>query len=151
MSDRDEGGIQVQKTLDQMRVLDDLLVSWAGWDYKTYSRKTGWGEGLFDESSGLMRRKMQILYSRPYAQAVVGTIKKMHYDDETHEFTLVWISNSKDPKKCTQLFLSQKYHYPDGYRVQLDPPSFYERKGDLLLIPSFAQGQWIELKILSNA
>jgi hypothetical protein len=52
-----------------MNRLDQMAVSWLGWEYKTFVRKTGFGDGLFDEKTGQVRDRMARLYSRPFARA----------------------------------------------------------------------------------
>lgn len=105
-----------------MRLLDEFRMSWLGWEYKTYVRKTGWGDGLFDEKTGLMRRKMAVLYSRPYATAVMGTIHAMSYNDESGYFYLSWtVPANTTGKHPTEVSLNTKWHYPRGYMVEVMP------------------------------
>ena len=114
----DHGGILYNETLDSMQILDEFKMSWLGWEYKTYIRKTGWNEGLFEEETGKIRPKLARLYSRPYAMAVAGTIVDMKYDDHSHVFILKWIiAANSSSDVVSEIFLSRKWHYPTGYRV----------------------------------
>ena len=105
-----------------MQILDGLIVSWLGWGYKTYIRKTGWGDGIFDEKTGLMRPQMARLYSRPYAKAVVGTIQYMNYNDDTGVFSLKWtVPANMSSTVYTEVSLNAKWHYPHGYNALVTP------------------------------
>jgi hypothetical protein len=149
---KDEGGIQIPDALDTMKLLDELKVSWMGWEYKTYIRKTGWGDGLFDEKTGLMRPRMATLYSRPYAKAVTGVIHSMIYNDDTGIFSLLWtVPANTSSQLTTEVFLNTKWHYPKGYSVLITPfrSNYHRIGGDTLYITTAESAfpQLVELTI----
>ena len=109
----------------QFQLLDELLTSWTGWDYKTFTRKTGWGDGLFNEATGYIRPKMAKLYSRPYAHAAAGTINHMKYDDETGYFTLNYtVPANTSSNVLTEIVLNPNWHYPRGFHIMVNPVSY---------------------------
>ena len=125
----------MKDTLDSMKRLDAMGISWLGWEYKTYVRKTGYGDGLFDEKTGKMRPPMAKMYSRPYARAIAGTFQNMTYDDTTGVFVLKWISDENAPEDATtEVYLGTQYHYSKGYQI--------------LVTPTLAHSYWVNGNIL---
>ena len=118
----DEGGLQVNDSLDTMKRLDSDLISWLGWEYKTYIKKTGYGEGIFDSINQVQRPEMIKLYSRPFAQSVSGKIIYMNYDDQENIFKLSWeIPPFSPSKSSTVISTGRKWHYPNGMVVTITP------------------------------
>jgi endoglycosylceramidase len=133
----DQGGLNVNDSLNTMKRLDSELISWNGWEYKTYIKKTGYGEGIFDSINQNQRPIMKTLYSRPYAQAVSGTISEMKYDDDSGTFTLNWTVAAFSATAPTIVSTGRAWHYPNGFSVSITPATIqYAEKGNLLYIPT---------------
>lgn len=69
--------------LDRLRKADEKLQSWVGWVYKPFYAITGPGESIIDSKTGQVRQEYVRLFSRTYAHAVAGIVKKMDFNDET--------------------------------------------------------------------
>lgn len=132
----DEGGIQIQDSLETMKRLDSEITSWLGWEYKTYIKKTGYGEGIFNSITEEQRLKMKTLYSRPFAQAVSGKIELMKYDDNDGDFHLIWTIPPFSSSASTIISTGREYHYPDGLSVTISPnqTSSYTENGNLIYV-----------------
>jgi hypothetical protein len=135
-----------------MRLLDQYRISWLGWEYKTYVRKTGFNDGIFDEDLGEKRIEVLRLYSRPFAHAVPGIIDYMNYDDQSRNFTLIWtIPPYYSSEKGAIISTGKNWHYPKGMEVNLHPnlPYFYHEGGRFIhvsVLPS-QHPQTIRLEI----
>jgi hypothetical protein len=109
-----------------MNLLDQHLLSWLGWEYKTYIRKTGFNDAIFDEDLGDKRPDVLRMYSRPFAHAVPGVIDHMNYDDETRNFTLIWtVPPYYSSKKGAIISTGKDWHYPLGMKINLHPNISY--------------------------
>ncbi|KAJ3110897.1 hypothetical protein HK100_002874 [Physocladia obscura] len=70
---------------------------------------------------------MGAMYSRTYASAIAGTPTYMNYDDDSGEFTLVFLYNNGGSGKTnyfatahvTEIRTNFKLHYPSGHRVEV--------------------------------
>ena len=134
-----------------MKILDDYKISWLGWEFKTYARKTGFNDGIFDESKGDKRSEVLGLYSRPYAHAVPGVINYMNYDDHTGKFTLVWTVPPYYSSKGAVISTGKRWHYPKGMMVKLTPNiSSYHENGDFIYVNNVRRqyAQTIKIEIL---
>ena len=117
-------------------MLDKYKVSWLGWEYKTYVRKTGFNDGIFDESNGKKRSEVLKAYSRPFAHAVPGVIDYMNYDDDRGNFTLIWTVPPYYSSKGAVISTGKRWHYPKGMLVKLTPniSNSYHENGALLYV-----------------
>lgn len=108
-----------------MKLLDEYKISWLGWEYKTFVRKTGYNDGIFDEISGRKRLEVMRMYSRPFPHAVPGVIDYMNYNDESGNFTLIWTIPPFHSSEGAIISTGKTWHYPRGMKVSLHPKLNY--------------------------
>jgi len=107
--------------LDRMlRYADNHFQSWAYWQLKLYKDFTTANshESFYDSNGRLEISKLSTL-SRTYAQAIAGKPLKMVFDPETFEFTLDFVATISSAP--TEIYLNEQLHYPDGYKVTVQP------------------------------
>jgi endoglycosylceramidase len=107
---------------EELDILDKLLQSWTGWDYKPYYGITGDGSSIW-LSNGSLNMPLVMVLSRTYAQAVAGVTKQMYYNNRTHEFTLSYEVQDNVSSQVTEIYLNTDLHYPKGYTVTITPDS----------------------------
>lgn len=144
---------KISETLETMKLLDEYKISWLGWEYKTFVRRTGFNDGIFEETSGQKRTQVLRLYSRPFPHAVPGEIDYMNYNDETGNFTLIWTVPPYYASEGAIISTGKTWHYPRGMKVFLYPKTnfTYHNDGKFIHIanPRRQYPQSIRLEILS--
>lgn len=106
----------VDEMLRMTRMADDKLQSWMYWQFKDFGDITTAGDasqGFYDPDGTLQSRKVEAL-SRSYALATAGLIERLNFDDTTGTFVLEY---TYVPSGNTVIYLSQDYHYPNGFNV----------------------------------
>ena len=103
---------------------DRYLQSTMYWQYKFYNDLTTQTpfEGLYDFRGELITEKLNIL-SRTYAYAIAGTPQIMKFSPDTSVFEFEYTIDI-NISKPTEIYLNQKMHYPDGYTVTFNHPSW---------------------------
>jgi len=105
--------------------------SWSGWQYKVFHGVPGGPQGRYPRTpgdfsmylpSGQIDRDLVEVLSRPYAQAVAGTILHNLYDATHREYVLRY----KARARCalpTEVFVNAAQHFPAGFNVTVSPVS----------------------------
>ena len=62
-------------------------------------------------------------YARTYTQAVAGHMLSFVFNKTTAQATLQFAVNTNITAP-TQLFVAERWHYPQGYTVDISPPSW---------------------------
>lgn len=117
---------------------DKHLLSWTMWEYKTFCRetnetlnsnsqaaefgscKTGYGEHLLWNDNGEINPMGCQKMARTYAQKVAGRTQVMKFDVKTKNFEFVYLIDTSI-KEPTEIFVSSKYQYMNGYEIDLLP------------------------------
>jgi len=84
------------------------------------------GDSLIDPISGQIRSDVATIFSRTFAEAVSGNTLGMKFDKE---FKLIYEINPSI-KKPTIIKIQEKYHYPNGFIVNIIPNGKVEWKKD---------------------
>jgi endoglycosylceramidase len=99
---------------------DAALLSWAGWEYKSFVEITGFCNGLFF-ANGSVNTPLATTLARPYAKAVAGRTLVMAFNATTREFTLRYAARN-DSTLPTVVALNGELVYPGGaFAVEFDP------------------------------
>jgi endoglycosylceramidase len=135
---RNDNDYETDGFVDVANVADQHLLSWTLWEYKTFCReteatlnsnsqaaafgscKTGYGEHLFWNDQGEVNMPACQKMARTYAQKVAGMTVSMKFDPVSKNFEFTYLINTAI-KQPTELFVSTKYQYFNGYDVQLFP------------------------------
>ena len=91
------------KTMD---VADEHLVSWMGWEYKSYVAITGYDSPFFDKDSNVIEKAVRQV-SRTYAQVVSGKINSMRFNDTDSSFALSYEVSSDQVGKETLVYYNK--------------------------------------------
>ncbi len=114
---------------------DQLSVSWLRWGYKAYSNWTWDNNGLFAQSADghqpcsdrtnmtacLLVDQVKV-YARVYPFAVAGDVVSFAFNASTLVATLIYMPDLT----CTlptEVFIPEKWHYPQGYTFVVTPAS----------------------------
>ncbi|GBB83878.1 hypothetical protein RclHR1_10540004 [Rhizophagus clarus] len=141
--------------LEIIQAADKYLQSWIGWQYKDFFPLTRQlpGDGLVDPVSGKVRPDVAKTFSRTFAEAVSGNTVNMQFDKE---FKLVY---KIDPsiKKPTIIKIQEKYHYPNGFIINISPNGKVEWKknGNSILVSpikgvNIQNGEVITISIIAK-
>jgi hypothetical protein len=96
-----------------MNRADEYFASWLYWDYS---------DGGFFNASGLPKEGNVRLFSRTFARRIAGTPRHMEFDPESAFFELEFTpSVSVAEYPYTEIYLNEKYHYPQGFQVEVSP------------------------------
>uniref|UniRef100_A0A1D1Z0G4 Endoglycoceramidase n=1 Tax=Anthurium amnicola TaxID=1678845 RepID=A0A1D1Z0G4_9ARAE len=118
-----------------IQAADKYLQSWIGWQYKDFFPLTRQllGDGLVDPKSGKVRPDVATVFSRTFAEAISGNAISMKFDKKG--FNLIYKINPSI-KKPTVIKIQEKYHYPNGFIVNISPKGKVEwkKKGNSILI-----------------
>lgn len=108
-----------------MDVMDEHLLSWIGWEYKSFAGSTvngtctGCGIGPI-YPNGTLDMGMISALSRTYAQAVAGVAQSTSFSSTTYAFSLVFTQNPS-LSAPTEIYFNQALHYPAGYSCTVAP------------------------------
>eukprot|EP01130_Rhizamoeba_saxonica_P007725 TRINITY_DN3133_c0_g1_i2.p1 TRINITY_DN3133_c0_g1~~TRINITY_DN3133_c0_g1_i2.p1 ORF type:complete len:515 (-),score=85.88 TRINITY_DN3133_c0_g1_i2:469-2013(-) len=101
-------------------------LSWAWWQFKSFNDITtagkGTSESFYDAEGKLQQVKVRYL-SRTYATATAGKITTMDFDVKSGKFFMEY-ELDKEIKQPTEIYLNEKWHYPNGFTVNISPPHF---------------------------
>jgi hypothetical protein len=95
------------------------------WDYKSYSNWTWDNPGMFDVycTSKNLYDCLNIdsvkTFARTYPKAVAGESLNFTFNATTLEANLIYKPNP-NCKLPTEIFLSETYHYLNGFEVEID-------------------------------
>eukprot|EP01123_Difflugia_compressa_P004860 TRINITY_DN16376_c0_g1_i1.p1 TRINITY_DN16376_c0_g1~~TRINITY_DN16376_c0_g1_i1.p1 ORF type:complete len:164 (+),score=21.45 TRINITY_DN16376_c0_g1_i1:30-494(+) len=133
---------------------DSYLQSWTWWQFKSFHDITttglGTSESFYDENGNLQEMKVKAL-SRTYAYAISGMPTVMSFDPNTATFQLQY--NAFKLSLPTEIYLNEKYYYPQGYTVTTTPVSGLSWKeigiNRIAIVhgPQIEQGQNIHITI----
>lgn len=123
------GGFVTEVVGDSGRcdILDKYKISWMQFSYKIFSDLTWDNSGLFyrpcDDRTNMtacLNVPEVMTWSRTYAQAVAGVTESFQYNSTTRVAELKYLSKPT----CllpTDIFVSEKWIYPTGYKVDVVP------------------------------
>ena len=95
---------------------DEMMESWSFWDLAHFFDYPEPVPGCSGADMDCLKLKV---LSRPYAQAIAGEGKKMHFDPESAEFELQLIPD-RSITEPTEIFLPE-YLYGEGFDVEIKP------------------------------
>lgn len=106
---------------------DNYFQSWSWWQFKSYNDITtqsiGDAESFYDSKGKLQTEKVLAL-SRTYAYAIAGVPLQMKFNPQSNHFLLQYILNGAGfGGKPTEIYLNEKWRYPNGYSVTITPSS----------------------------
>jgi Glycoside hydrolase family 5 C-terminal domain len=96
------------------------------WDYKSYSNWTWDNPGMFYDHcvSTKLEECLNLdsvrTFARTYPKAVAGESLNFTYNATTLDANLIYKPNP-DCKLPTEIFLSEKYLYVNGFNVEINP------------------------------
>ena len=137
-------------TLETMKMLDQSKISWLGWEYKTYVRKTGFNDGIFNEATGEKRDASLKLYSRPFAHAAPGLINYMNFEDQTRNFTVIWtVPAYFTSEHNAKISTGRNWHYPGGMKIRVFPEGsvVYREDGNFVYVSAATRQYPREFKL----
>jgi len=110
------------KTLASIQAAESELQSWMGWEYKSFVPKTGYGDSLWNVSTGEVISDVARLYSHTYASAVPGKTTSASFDEGTGIFTLTFAA---DPsiQGPLEIRYSRQTFYPNGADISIQVQS----------------------------
>lgn len=106
----------------QTQQADALFQSWAYWSFKGFDDITTADantESFYNPDGTLQMNKVKAL-SRTFAKTVAGHPNSMSFDPSTAIFMLS-LTTLKIDATTTEVFVPEKYHYPQGYKVTVEP------------------------------
>jgi len=100
---------------------DSFFQSWTYWQFKYFADLTtsGTGEGFYNKDGVLEENKLKAL-SRAYPRAIAGTPEYFSFEPRNAEFKLEYRIDT-GITQATEIYLNEKYWYPKGYSVTLNP------------------------------
>ncbi|MFN2589190.1 MAG: cellulase family glycosylhydrolase [Actinomycetota bacterium] len=108
---------------------DEFMVSWDYWAYANWNDPTGNppAEGMFEDDldrPGSLKEDKALVLIRTYPQAVAGTPLSFSFDPESPDrtFTITYRTD-RSIRQPTVIFVPVKWHYPRGYRVDVEGPA----------------------------
>lgn len=115
----------IQQVNEMCNDADAALQSWSWWQFKDFQDVTTASEGplesFYDSDGSLQLPKVKAL-SRTYATAIAGVPIYMHFDTKSAAFQLRYNINPQISKP-TEIYLNQKWWYPNGFNVTIAPSS----------------------------
>ncbi|KAI8612654.1 glycoside hydrolase superfamily [Chytriomyces sp. MP71] len=150
--DDEEYGANLPNILATTRAADSYFMSYTGWEYTDYIKKTGTNNGIRNPKTGAVRPGMAAAYSRTHAHAIAGAPTFMEFNDESGLFTFKFVYNgARGPGSVTELRTNFGVHYPGGYVVRIEgPPGFQvlhdngkDARGRIFIVPKeVGTGGW---------
>jgi endoglycosylceramidase len=150
-----EGSDSEKDAADITALADQFLLSWSYWQYKGFADITTTQiadeEGFWDGQGNLEEIKLKTL-SYPYAMAVAGHYQSMVFTRATSQFELSYDASTRASERTT-IFLSEKYHYPNGFNATVSPTGYatLHHQSPYLFVnhtTAIAEGQLIKIMIV---
>jgi len=102
---------------ETMNKCDELLQSWAQWQYKSYVPITGEGHGFYNKDGTIDNVKLRLL-SRTYAHAVAGRTISSQFNPTTRGYRLAYsLQTGVAARGPTDIYVNEALQYPNGFAV----------------------------------